>query len=113
MFDSNAHSAELPLLPEAHSWNSTAAFGIFASPRVATHMIFRWLQFVLAPSPARAHFLNPEEKAWLQNRQDTQHKLSAERNPHQGAWWGVHLLLQMHLCHISLPVHVVLYDPSF
>ena len=62
----------------------------FSQPQGGHPLVLPWLQFVLAPSPARAHFLNPEEKAWLQNRQDTQHKLSAERNPHQGAWWGVH-----------------------
>ena len=46
------------------------------------------MQFVLSPQPARAHFLKPEERQWLQGRQDAQHKLSAERNPHQGKWWG-------------------------
>ena len=46
------------------------------------------MQFVLSPQPARAHFLEPEERRWLQGRQDAQHKLSAERNPHQGKWWG-------------------------
>ena len=46
------------------------------------------LQFVLVSKPEKAHFLNAEEKQWLQNRQDRQHQLSSERNPHQGAWWG-------------------------
>ena len=46
------------------------------------------MQFVLSPQPAKAHFLEPQEQQWLQNRQDAQHKLSAERNPHQGRWWG-------------------------
>ncbi|CAL5224155.1 g6792 [Coccomyxa viridis] len=46
------------------------------------------LKFLLTPSPAKSHFLTPAERTWLQNRQDTQHKLSAERNPHQGAWWA-------------------------
>ena len=70
--------------------NAASILSLPTSLRVATHKALPWLQFVLAPSPARAHFLNAEEKAWLQNRQDMQQKLSAERNPHDGAWWGEH-----------------------
>ncbi len=67
------------------------------------HTFSSLLQFLLTPSPAKSHFLTPEERTWLQNRQDTQHKLSSERNPHQGAWWG-ESLPQIHVTSVWLQV---------
>ncbi len=43
---------------------------------------------MLAPKPSTAFFLQPKERAWLANRQDTLDAAQHAKYPNQGKWWS-------------------------
>lgn len=46
------------------------------------------LQFILAPKPATAFFLEPQERALLADRQDTLDSVANAQHGRQGKWWA-------------------------